>query len=465
MSLHLTQRSLPHSPPSGKGIDSSQCLTRGEFLRLAGFAALSTLGGAVPCSERSGSAQSLEIQHLDVEPVLNRLQMNSIEYFIRNRQHGLVLDQFPVANWPYSSMAATGFGLSSYVIGVERGALSRARAVELVDETLRTIETESTLRHRGWFTHFVDVSDPERPRAVRDSHRKEKPTAEYSSIDTALFFLAALPVGDYFGSERNIGDRIERLFQEVDFTFMLHTQGVGDSRLFSHGFYVDARGEETFIPTRWDTCSEGILVSFLSLADPAPNVSPCVWDAWSRDYAHLPLFVRYYPHCFVDLRDRVDRSGLNLWGLAEQEVITQLRYCKEHGFPDGLFGITACAFAYKGSSAGAHYGYFVPAFAGAKEPRVVSPHAVVSCVPFAPGLVRESVRQLARRGWLESEFGPINSVNLDDNLVHRGVTAIDVGSALLMLDAGGSRVIHRLSAENTRIKAALNNCGFTKLSS
>jgi hypothetical protein len=361
-------------------------------------------------------------------------------------------------------MAATGFGLSAYVIGAERGTLSRARAVEFVDETLRTIESEPSLRHRGWFTHFADVSDPNRPLAVRDSGRAEKPTAEYSSVDTALFFLAALPAATYFGAERNIEARIEKLFREVDFPFMLNTIGSGDPHLFSHGFYLDEKGRASFIPTRWDTCSEGILVSFLSLADPHPTVSPIVWDAWSRDYERLPLFVRYYPHCFVDLRDHVDRSGLNLWGLAEQEVAHQLRYCEQHRFPPGLFGVTACAFAYKGRTGGDQYGYFVPGFQGAREPRVVGPHAIVSCVPFAPTEAFESIRHLSQRGWLESDFGPINSVNLDDNLVHRGVTAIDVGSSLLMLDAGSSRVIHQLSARNPRMVAALRHCGFQRLS-
>lgn len=436
-------------------------MSRGEFLRMAGVAALSALAAPGPRGDVSARPQSVEDGRHGLEPVLERLQTNTVRYFIENRRHGLVLDQFPVANWPYSSMAATGFGLSSYVIGVERGDLSRARAVALVDETLTTIEAESSLRHRGWFTHFVDVSDPDRPVAVRECRRPEKPTAEFSSVDTALFFLSAFPVATYFGAERNIEARVEKLFKEVDFRFMLNTDGTGDHRLFSHGFYLDERRAPTFIPTRWDTCSEGILVSLLSLADPHPSVPREVWDAWSRDYERLPLFVRYYPHCFADLRDCVDRSGLNLWGLAAQEVSHQLRYCERHGFPPEFFGVTACAFAYKGPS-GAQYGYFVPGFSGSKEPRVVGPHAIVSCIPFAPGPAYECVAQLERRGWLESDFGPINSVNLDDQLVHRGVTAIDVGSALLMLDAAGARSIHTLSARNPRMRAALENCGLRR---
>lgn len=468
MSQYATQRSVPHVVSSQEPEDRPERMSRGAFLRMAGAGVVGTLFGPGPRGDGSaGVAPSRRFANLyrELQPVLERLQRNTVEYFIQHRRHGLVLDQFPVANWPYSSMAATGFGLASYVIGVERGDIARHRAVELVDETLRTIETQPALRHRGWFTHFVDISDPVRPLAIRESGRLEKPTAEYSSVDSALFFLAALPVGSYFGEERNIAARIEKLFQEVDFPFMLNREGPGDGRLFSHGFYLDADGRERFIPTRWDTCSEGILVSMLSLADPHPSVSPVVWEAWNRDYAQLPLFVRYYPHCFMDLRDRVDRSGLNLWGLAEQEVARQLQYCDENGFPSGLFGVTACAFVYKGPSRTDQYGYFVPGFRGPNEPRVVGPHAVLSCVPFAPAAAYDSLRQLSRRGWLESEFGPINSVNLDDQLVHRGVTAIDVGSALLMLDAGGGRVMHKLAAQNARMRAALKNCGFVKVSS
>jgi len=468
MTLHATHRSLSQIAASQESVSPVDRMSRGSFLRLVGLSALGALYGPGPRGEverESTSLRSLMELQRDLHPVLDRLQRNTIDYFIQNRRDGLVLDQFPVANWPYSSMAATGFGLSSYVIGVERGVLSRARAVELVDETLRTIETRPTLRHRGWFTHFVDVSEPERPLAVRESGRPEKPTAEYSSVDTALFFLAALPVATYFGAERDIEGRIEMLLREVDFPLMLHQEGSGDTRLFSHGFYLDEQGGERFIPTRWDTCSEGILVSFLSLADQHPSVSPGVWDAWSRNYEQLPLFVRYYPHCFVDLRDCVDRSGLNLWGLAEQEVVHQVRYCEENGFPAGLFGVTACAFAYKGPSGSDQYGYFVPTFQGSREPRVVGPHAIVSCIPFSPGPAYRSLHHLSRHGWLESDFGPINSVNFDDALVHRGVTAIDVGSALLMLDAASARCIHTLSAENARIQAALSHCGFTRVSS
>lgn len=453
---------LIHSDSSQKPPSASTC-SRSEFIKLGGCAAIGATLATVFRRDShfitDSSTQSTEPQ-ASLHEVLNRLQRSTVEYFIQNRRHGLVLDQFPVANWPFSSMAATGFGLAALVIGAERGDIDRHRAAVLVDETLSTIESRASLRHRGWFTHFVDVSDPATPYAVRDSGRAEVPTAEYSSIDTALFFLAALPVATYFGAEHEIGGRIEALFKDVDFSFMLNPAGAGNRELFSHGFYLDRSANETFIPTRWDTCSEGILVSFLALADSSPQVPTNVWDAWSRDYQQLPLFVRYYPHCFMDLRQQVDRGGLDLWTLAEDEVVRQFQYCKKQGYPRDLFGVSACAFSYRDAVGKDQYGYFVPDFNQPSQPRVIAPHAVVSCMPFAPTKVRESLSRLSKHGWLESEFGPINSVNLDHGTVHRGVTAIDIGSALMMLDAAEARTIHQLAASTTRIQKALTNCGF-----
>ena len=61
---------------------------------------------------------------------LRRLQRHSFDYFIPevNRSNGLVLDK-TAPDWP-SSIAATGMALTAYPVGVERGFIDRADAVE-----------------------------------------------------------------------------------------------------------------------------------------------------------------------------------------------------------------------------------------------------------------------------------------------------------------------------------------------
>ncbi len=65
------------------------------------------------------------------------LQKGAIQYFIdyANPSNGLVAD----STWEGvpSSIAAVGFALASYPVGVERGLLSRSDAIERTLTTLR----------------------------------------------------------------------------------------------------------------------------------------------------------------------------------------------------------------------------------------------------------------------------------------------------------------------------------------
>ena len=62
--------------------------------------------------------------------LLERLQRNAFEYFARNTnpRNGLVADT--TREGSPSSIAVVGFALSAYPVGVERGWMTRADAVE-----------------------------------------------------------------------------------------------------------------------------------------------------------------------------------------------------------------------------------------------------------------------------------------------------------------------------------------------
>ena len=68
---------------------------------------------------------------------LEKLQRLSFDYFLHeaNPINGLMLDK-TAENWP-ASIAATGLALASYPVAVERGFMSRAKAVERTLTTLR----------------------------------------------------------------------------------------------------------------------------------------------------------------------------------------------------------------------------------------------------------------------------------------------------------------------------------------
>ena len=69
--------------------------------------------------------------------------------------------------WPtksFSSIAATGFGLTSYIIGVEKGFVTRQEAANRVLKTLLFLKSlpqgeqaVDIAGHKGFFYHFIDM--------------------------------------------------------------------------------------------------------------------------------------------------------------------------------------------------------------------------------------------------------------------------------------------------------------------
>src|SRR3546814_974796 len=75
-------------------------------------------------------------------------------------------DRFP--SRPFASIAAIGFALTAYPIGVENGWVSRRQAV---DRTLTTLEFlrdaemgpgEDATDHHGFYYHFLDMQQGKR---------------------------------------------------------------------------------------------------------------------------------------------------------------------------------------------------------------------------------------------------------------------------------------------------------------
>src|SRR5688500_9145156 len=97
-------------------------------------------------------------------PIVDELQRRTFQWFwdTTNPANGLVPDRWPTKS--FSSVAAVGFGLTAYPVGVERGWVTREAARDRVLTTLRffwnapqgTAATGMT-GYRGFFYHFLDM--------------------------------------------------------------------------------------------------------------------------------------------------------------------------------------------------------------------------------------------------------------------------------------------------------------------
>src|SRR5512141_1179703 len=129
--------------------------------------------------------------------LLDDLQKGAFNYFIdlANPQNGLVADSL-WENSP-SSIAATGFSIPVYAVGVEHGWLRREEAVERTLGVLRFFsqnggESEpGPLGYQGFYYHFLDMQTGQRVGQC-----------EISTIDTAVLIAGMLAAGAYYQDDK-----------------------------------------------------------------------------------------------------------------------------------------------------------------------------------------------------------------------------------------------------------------------
>jgi len=130
----------------------------------------------------------------DTVAFLDTLQHKTFNFFwdLTPAANGLTPDRWPTPS--FSSIAAVGFALTAYPIGVEHGWITRAEAADRTLTTLRFFWTApqdsagpNTTGYRGFFYHFLDMTTGKRFQTV-----------ELSTIDTSLLLAGILFAQSYY---------------------------------------------------------------------------------------------------------------------------------------------------------------------------------------------------------------------------------------------------------------------------
>src|SRR5471030_2117781 len=275
-----------------------------------------------------------------VEAELEILQRESFSYFVHetNPANGLVIDK-TAPDWP-ASITATGFALAAYPVGVERGFVSRAAAVERTLATLRFFwnsphgpQPDAT-GYKGFYYHFLDMQTGRRAWQC-----------ELSTIDTAILMAGALTAASYFvgnnDREREIRELADMLYRRVDWQWALNEKST-----LSHGW----KPESGFLPYRWDACySEAHILYVLAMGSPTFPIDPRGYREWTStfewkalyDIEHLyagPLFIHQMSHVWLDFRgihDDVNRKrGIDYFENSRRASHVQRQYGIEN--PQGF---------------------------------------------------------------------------------------------------------------------------------
>ncbi len=429
--------------------------------------------------------------------LLDSVQRRTFDFFWErtNPVNGLTPDRWPTPS--FSSIAAVGFALTAYPIGVERGWITRDQAADRTLATLRFFWTapqgpaaRGMAGHKGFFYHFLDMNSGERFETV-----------ELSTIDTSLLLAGALFCQSYFdgssGKETAIRAIADSLYRRAEWTWIQPNKPLVNHRW---------RPEDGFSVSDWHGYDESMILYILALGSPTFPIDSTAWPAFTATnrwmtfygYEHVnfaPLFGHQYSHVWVDfrgIRDPYMRGrGIDYFENSRRAALSQRAYATAN--PSGyreygrdIWGLTAAdgpidtVMTVDGRAI--QFWTYSARGAAATEVRddgTIAPTASAASIAFTPHESMRAIRAMRERanGVLYQQYGFLDSFNptLRDTLVrvrHGRVDpvagwidgdylGIDQGPIVAMIENFRSDLVWTTMRRNPYIVRGLRRAGFT----
>jgi hypothetical protein len=435
------------------------------------------------------------------EPLtLQRLQEDTFHYFweTTDADTGLAPDRYPSES--PASIAAIGFALTAYPIGVAHDYISRNQAITRTLATLRYMsnlphgpEEEGSAGYQGFFYHFLDSQDGLRSQAWQ---------IELSTVDTALLMAGVLFAQSYYdgqgADETEIRSLAEQLYRRVNWQWAQN-----HPPLISLGWMP----ESGFLNGDWVGYNEAMLVYILALGSPTYPVEPAAWVAWTDHYdddwggnepfEHLtfgPMFGHQYTHVWIDFRGIQDAymAGKNSDYFLNSRIAVdaQRQYAIDNpsdwlAYGGEIWGQTACdgpgpfRLQFNGSIR-EFRGYSARgvAMTHSFDDGTISPTAAGGSIAFSPDIVIPALQAIYNQygNHIYSEYGFLDAFNPsfqfnvtpESGRVIPGVgwvgsdyIGIDQGPILTMLENYQSELIWNTMKKNPHIRRGLLRAGFS----
>jgi hypothetical protein len=285
-------------------------------LAVVGLSSAPGCARTVPVEASVGSSGAITYHPTPADGAfIDTLARRTFDFFWQttNPRNGLTPDRWPTKS--FSSVAAVGFALTAYPIGVEHGWVTREAARERVLTTLRFFwnapqgsQGTNVTGYHGFFYHFLDMDT---------GYRFDR--VELSTIDTALLLAGALTCRQYFdrddAGDREVRSLTDSLYARVDWTWASDGASV-----VNMGWRPDSAANQNargFNISSWRGYDEGMLLYVLALGSPTHPIDPAAWTEWTRTYKwdrfygqdyvqFAPLFGHQYSHIWIDFRNIQD---------------------------------------------------------------------------------------------------------------------------------------------------------------
>jgi hypothetical protein len=432
----------------------TQLITRREMLRSSAAAALAfpvlSLATAWSCGGPSPTAPQSAPPPVSDDQFLDQIQQAAFLFFweqadpktgqVKDRALGNGNDTRTV-----SSIAATGFGLTSLCIAHKRGYGDATQIQARVANTLTFLLNQATVN--GFYYHFIDMTTGARVW-----------NCELSSIDTSILLCGVLTCRQYF-QDSQIQGLATQIYNRVNWPWMLN-----GGAAFSMGWTP----ESGFLSARWDTYCELMMLYLLAIGSTTNPVPASAWAAFTRPtltYQGLtyitnlsaPLFIHQYSHAWFDFRNKQDRYT-NYFNNSVTATQAHKLFCLslQPQFKDyqaNLWGITAS------DSQSGYTAWGGPPAMGVIDGSIV-PCAAGGSLPFLPAdciAVLRNIRAQYPQAW--QRYGFLDAFNPLTGWYDSDVLGIDAGITMLMAENQRSSFVWNTFMTNPEAQSAFSAVG------
>jgi len=415
--------------------------------------------------------------------LLDRIQRAAFSYFLEfaNPDNGLIADT-SLAGAP-SSIAATGFGLSVYPVGVERGWMSRQDAAARTLATLRFFAESPQNRdkdatgYKGLYYHFLDMKTGKRTWR-----------SELSLIDSALLIAGMLTAAAYFNQENDVEAEIR------SFVAMLYARANWAWALDGkEALWLGWKPRTGFLPYRWESYSEAIILYVLALGSPSYPIGKESYDAFAAKFDWMtvkgkpflyagPLFIHLFSHAWIDFRGIRDAAvaehDTDYFENTRRAIAVQRDYAVDNpsgfaGYDADTWGLTSCDGPQRprrlqDGRRQLFSGYAARGAPFGPDDGTIAPWAPLACLPFEPNAAMSATRHILSRypgvieeGRFVGSFNPSVPGKTPEGWLNNRSVGLDQGLLVMMIENHRSGLFWDMLRESPVIRRGLRRAGFS----
>ena len=406
---------------------------------------------------------------LDDVALLDLVQRQTLRYFwdFAHPHSGLARERSNVTpryGLETVTTGGTGFGIMAILVGVSRGWIARAEAVERIWTMARFLEKADS--YHGAWPHFLNG---ETGRTIRFSRKDDGADL----VETAFLVAGMLCARQFFDggdpAEARLRALLNWLWEEVEWDWFTR-----DGRNVLYWHWSPNNGWSMNHEIRgWNEC---LIAYVLAAGSPRHPVSPEIYHrGWAegRDFLNGrvydgialplgpegggPLFLSQYSFLGLDPRGLRDRYA-DYWAQNVAHTEVNRAHCIRN--PGGFKGYGPDCWGLTSSDSVAGYDAHSPT----NDLGVITPSAALGAFPYAPEAAMAALRHfhhdLGDRIW--SDLGFFDAFSETADWVAPSHLAIDQGPIVVMIENARSGLLWDLLMSCPEIGTGLARLGFTR---